>query len=97
MHNTASLDYPVLHSSGNPSHSLEACFLSSTWLDDLDDHRYTSDWRTDPGLAAPGMAAPAMADPNPWDCCIFSNTVPVINRWNQLEQRAVGASSINAF
>jgi len=29
------------------------------------------------------------------DCCIFSNRV--INRWNQLEQRAVGASSINAF
>jgi len=25
----------VLHSSGNPLHSLEACFLSSTWLDDL--------------------------------------------------------------
>ena len=29
------------------------------------------------------------------DCCIFSNRV--INRWNQLDQRAVGASSINAF
>ena len=29
------------------------------------------------------------------DCCNFSNRV--INRWNQLDQRAVGASSINAF
>jgi len=29
------------------------------------------------------------------DCCIFSNRV--INRWNQMDQRAVGASSINAF
>jgi len=37
----------VLHSSGNPSHSLEACFLSSTWLDDLG-------WPQ----AAPGIAAP---------------------------------------
>jgi len=30
-HNTASLEI-----SGNPSHSLEACFLSSTWLNDLE-------------------------------------------------------------
>jgi len=30
-----------------------------------------------------------------WDCCIFSNRV--INRWNQLDQRVVDASSINAF
>jgi len=32
-----------------------------------------------------------------WDCCkyFFSNTV--IIRWNQLDQRAVGASSISAF
>ena len=30
------------------------------------------------------------------DCCIFSNRV-IINRWNQLDQRAVGASSTSAF
>ena len=31
------------------------------------------------------------------DCCMYFFSNRVIIRWNQLDQRAVGASSINAF
>jgi len=31
------------------------------------------------------------------DCCKYFFSNRVINRWNQLDQRAVDASSINAF
>jgi len=32
-----------------------------------------------------------------WDCCKYFFSNRVINRWKQLDQQAVGASSINAF
>jgi len=32
-----------------------------------------------------------------WDCCKYFFSNRVIIRWNQLDQQAVGASSINAF
>jgi len=31
------------------------------------------------------------------DCCKYFFSNRIINRWNQLDQQAVGASSINAF